>query len=935
MYIFRIPFILLLILALSSPLTLLAESNKTAELYEDAVIRLNKDDIEGAIIQLKNVLKADANMLPARVLLGKSYLKNGQPINAESELLNANVLGADPALTLPSLAQAYYMQYKYQTLIKNININGLPADIQSELLIYIGNAHLKLGHIEQAAEAFKQAQEIHLTADAVAGTALVLIHQGKLAAAREMLIKAEQLDADQASVWSVKASISHLKGDLQQALNEYTKAIELDDKNLDAQLARVGILLDLDNREEAHKAINNIREEYKFEPRSIYLDAILLLREGKSKEALKATQEAAGILSEMNPTVINNNRTLLLLAGMVFYDLKQYEQAINYLDLFVKKYPQQVGARKILGSIYLEQREYEKALEVLKPALNFAPDDPRLLALLGNAYMYNDKPDLAVQLLEKAAVFSYQQADIRTDLALGYLNSGDSRQALTELENIYKQDNRQTATGMVLALVYYKLGQLDKARQLAEELSAKEPDNSVFLNWAGSIEAASGNYSRAGEYFKRAIKINPDFIIAQINQGKLLLAQGKAEQAKAHYQAILKQHPEHTATMMELARVYEAQGNFTKAISLMKQTLRLDREQVQTRLYLINLYSRDAQYKEAFQLAEETQELAPKNMDVLLTVVSTSLAAGQPDDARLAFKHMKDIALTNGEAFFRIARAELQAGFLKDAIKTMSLSLHYRPNYLPAQIILTESLLQDGQIQYASDLAKEIKTTHPELADAFRLTGDVLMHSGQPEAAEQEYQQAFQREVNTTNLLNLYQAMVSNRKPNEAALLLEQWLKTHPDDQQARYALVQSKFQQGDLVAAQQNLEIILRQSPDNAYLLNNLANIYALNQDPRALKTARKAYKLAPDNPAINDTLGWLLVQSGDPSQGLSYLREAHFRLGDSPEIRYHIAVALHQLDRDKEALKELKLLLKSGQDFNGIEDARELKKKLTAQIK
>ncbi len=932
MYFFRVGFILLVFLAFSYPQNILANAQKAAELYEDAVIRLNNDDIDGAIIQLKNALKNDPDMLPARVLLGKSYLKGGQAVNAESELLNANLLGADRALTLPSLAQAYYIQYKYQTLIKNIDINGLAAEIQSKLLVYIGHAHLKLGHIEQAAEAFKQAQQTHLTADAVSGTALVLLHQGKLEAAKDMLAKAQQLDIDQASVWNVKASISHLQGKLKPALEEYAKAIELDKNNLDARLARIGILLDLDKRTEAHKEIDAIRQEYQFEPRSVYLNAILLLREGNNREAQAATQEAANILSKMKPAVLNNNRTLLLLAGMVYYDLKQYQQAINYLDLFVKKFPQQAGARKILGSIYLAQREYEKALEVLKPALNLAPDDPRLLALLGNAYRHNDQPDLAVKLLEKAAVFSYQQPEMRTDLALAYLNSGNSRLALTELKNIYQQDKKQTTTGMVLALVYFKLGQLDKALALAEELTVKEPDNAVFLNWAGSIEAASGNFAKAREYYEHAIQLMPDFMVAQINLGKLLLAEGKPDEAKTYFQTLLKQHPEHIATQMELARVYESLGDFAKAIQIMKNTLRLDREQILTRIYLIQLYSRSAHYKEAFLLAEETQERAPKNMDVLLTLVSTALAAGKPEDAKLAFKYMKDIALTDAEAFFRIARAELQAGFLTDAIKTMSLSLHYRPDYLPAQIILAESFLKAGQIQYAQDLSREIKTAHPELADAYRLSGDVLMKSNQPIAAEKQYQQAFQRTANTTNLINLYQAMVQNNKLEQAILKLEQWLQTHPDDQQARYKLVQGKFQMGDRLSAQKNLETILSKSPEQAFLLNNLANIYALNHDPRAIETARKAFKLAPEDPAINDTLGWLLVQNGNTSQGLSYLREAYFRKGDDLEIRYHIAVALHQLDRNKESLKELQQILKTGKNFIGFDDAHKLEKKLKA---
>ena len=44
---------------------------KAAKFYEDALVRYEKKDIEGAIIQLKNALQIDPNMLPVQVLLGK------------------------------------------------------------------------------------------------------------------------------------------------------------------------------------------------------------------------------------------------------------------------------------------------------------------------------------------------------------------------------------------------------------------------------------------------------------------------------------------------------------------------------------------------------------------------------------------------------------------------------------------------------------------------------------------------------------------------------------------------------------------------------------------------------------------------------------------------------------------------------------------------
>ena len=47
------------------------------------MLRYERQDIEGAIIQLKNALQIDKRMLPVQVLLGKALLANGQAVAAE------------------------------------------------------------------------------------------------------------------------------------------------------------------------------------------------------------------------------------------------------------------------------------------------------------------------------------------------------------------------------------------------------------------------------------------------------------------------------------------------------------------------------------------------------------------------------------------------------------------------------------------------------------------------------------------------------------------------------------------------------------------------------------------------------------------------------------------------------------------------------------
>ena len=100
---------------------------------------------------------------------------------------------------------------------------------------------------------------------------------------------------------------------------------------------------------------------------------------------------------------------------------------------------------------------------------------------------------------------------------------------------------------------------------------------------------------------------------------------------------------------------------------------------------------------------------------------------------------------------------------------------------------------------------------------------------------------------------------------------------------------------------------------------------MYQQSKDTRAQDLAERAYRLAPLNAAVMDTLGWLLVEKEDTARALPLLKKASELLPASTEIRYHYAVALTKTGDHRDAKQQFEQLL-AVKDFDRRDEVRTL---------
>lgn len=922
---------LLFLLILASPISLHADEADASRYYESALALMDQSDLKGAIIELKNALQQNSNFLAARILQGKIYVLLKQGADAEKQLTDANQLGADKSVTLAPLAKAYLLQEKYKQLLNNIDPEGQSRSIQSELYAYRGHAYLELREASKAMDAFKTSERLNPDSDlAFTGQAMVLLRKGELDEAAKLADRATTLEPSLPDPWNVKASISHAQGKLDKALKEYSKAISLKAKNLDARIARAGIYIDQKKYPEAAIDLEYLRNEFPGDPQSAYLLSVLQTKQGAPEASKQAINKAADILDTYKESYLEKSEKLLMLAGLVNYDLKRFEKAKNYLGKYIKQFPGQSGARKLLGSVLIQQSKFSRAIVILSPALNYIPDDVKLLSMLGAAYMNTGQHTRANNMLEKAVTLSNGAIGLRTSRALNHLKAGKQKIAIEQLIEIFEQDSLQIRAGIALSQTYLKLGEFTKALQTARKLSNLQPKDVQLLNLLGSTQVRKGSYKEARATFNRAVQLNPEFIQTRLNLGKLDILENNADKARQRYTHILEEQADNIPAMIEMARLEDTLGRNKEAIRWLEKARSTDKNFIEAILYLADLYIRTGNPKKSLEIAREAGLVTPKNMEVLAASARANLGVGKPEIARVIYRKMFSLAGSNPEVLYQIALHQMGANILDDAIFTLQQTLNTNPDHLLTQVKLVQALLLVGQTEEAYKPAKKLREKYPEQAFGYRLVGDVFMQQQKFKDAEKSYRVAMKKDKSTQHAILIYQAKSSAGNQQSAVRFLEQWTKSYPKDQVARMALAEGNLKLGRLEIARTQYERLLENNPKLPGILNNLANIYYRLNDKRALSTAEKAYELAPEDVSINDSLGWIMANQGQAERSLRYLRDAYYRASSNPEIRYHIAFALEKLGRKEEARKELEAALHSKQPFDGIEEARKLQKKL-----
>lgn len=881
-----------------------------------------KGDNPSAIIQLKNALQKSPDNADARFLLGTIYNKVGDAASAEKELRRALQLGYAADKVLPELVTALLAQGNFQAVVDETG--KLDARLLTpQMLTLRGNALLGLNQGSEAQAAFAQA----LAATpglpgALLGLSRHALSEKNAAQADDYVEQAIRQNPQNPEVWLFKGDLKRAQGDNDQAVAAYRQILQIQPGHV-AALLNLAMMQTSEGQFAEAKA--NIDAARRANPKNLmvlYAQALLDSRQDKPAAALESIQKILSADPEHMPTV--------LLAGAVQLALGSYPQAEQHLRKYLEHYPKNLFATKLLATVLMRTAQTPAAIAMMTEALRGAPDDLQLLSMLGDAYMQSGDFAHATEAFGKASALSPKAGELHTALGMSKLGLGENERAIQELELGAKLNTQSPQSSVMLGMTQLRLKQFDKALATALALEKAQHDSVVAQNLKGAAYLGKNDLSNARASYEKAMSLDPLNLAAAGSLTQLDLQAKHPEAAKKRFEAMLEKDKKNIQIMAALSNLALTQGNTAESTSWLEKASRENPDMLLPSLQLITHYLRIGENKQALDLARKLQGSNSGNADFLDLL---ALAQYANDDKNAALETYARVAAArpqSGAVQMRIAKIQIDLKNNNAARDALNKAISIQPELIEAQLALATLESSLGNYDKALSIASKLQAKNPKSPVGYELEGNVLMQQQKFDKAASAFERALALTQSGPVLIKLHDALAKSGKKDAADARLTRWIKDHPDDIPARLYQAGLYTDASQLQAAAEQYQAILRLQPASVPALNNLAWIYQQQKDGRATALAEQALKLDPENPAVLDTLGWLLFEQGNFKRAVELLKKAVTIAPMLPEMHYHLAQALLKAGDKEQARKELEQVLKTGNYYPKLEEAKALLKQL-----
>jgi len=506
---------------------------------------------------------------------------------------------------------------------------------------------------------------------------------------------------------------------------------------------------------------------------------------------------------------------------------------------------------------------------------------------------------------------------------------GESEELSINDSDFHKNDDKQVVFG------YLKANEFVKARQEIDKLLKKRPEDTNLYILQAAAYQQEGNKQAVEESYKRILVIDKRNIVALHGLASIAIKKGELEKAKKYHEKILLINDVYVKSYMALAKISGIQGDLIAAQSYLLKGIENTAGNIGAKVDLVYALSKNyARQKKPYKAIEVANKLLidnANNVDVLSFYVYAYLLNNKVQQAE---KVLRQLFLQEpNETKHRVFLANIlskQIGREKDLLSLLDEIINLAPEKIQSYVFKVNHLISKKLYQKALSESVLVDKAFPEFSIGKQLKAQVYLAEKNIIKGIESYKKAYQQQPDDKLLFILVDLMIKNNQHSDALSLVKKQIGENPEKTVLKLVLADIYVRNHNVVKAIENYELVLKESPNNVKALNNVAWAYYKQDNPAALSYAYRAYQLAPENAAVTDTYGYLLVKQGEIEEGMQILKKTVVLAPSVKSYQFHLADAYAIQGNKSLAITILDAILKDGQLFSGKESAEALVNKL-----
>lgn len=891
-----------------------------------ARVEVGNGDFQTAAIRISNVLRADPDNRDAHVLRGELALAVGDYPTAAAEFERSMDLGVPAEQVALGLAKASAELEQHERALAVLDTAMSAFRDDAEYWVVRGDVAARAEMVDEARAALDRAAALG------ANGVPYLMARGRLAWTRGELDEAESMFKAAVAEDAASGDVYAALGELYARFERYTDAAEalttaanlfrsngsvLPEARVLLGLAQVGLAQnDLDA---AAAAAERLAERLPQGAMASYLRGLVEYRRGRFDAAIASLQEAVNAAPD--------NQQFLTLLAATHLARGNLGQAELHLLRVLARNPRDPAAVKLLAETRLRQQRPEAALEALRPLAGLEAEDAQVSLLTGLANVLAGNAEQGIVYLEQASALDPGNQLLKLELAKAYSAVDRHAEAAAVLSESLEPGGSagDIEARLLQLLAYARAGDRGSGDRAVAGLLEEHSDDPRAYVVAATYRQAVNDAQEARALLERAVEVDGAFVPARMLLAAALAQEGRIAEAEQQLEQVVAAEPGNAQALAGLAQIAAARNDLRASEELLREASR-NSGSVVPRLMLAQLLIGQRRFADAGGVLEEARGIAPDNPEVIAVQGLLALAEGRSGDAASLLEAAQARMPQRVGVALALADANLRAGAPERAKAVLQNVLATAPQSLPIRAALGMVELSLGATDEALAIAKDLQAEFPQQWQGYLLEARVEIARRRYGAAADVLRVAYEQEPAWPVLTELVNALELAGRTEQALEALSSWVSREPTDVRARLTLAQALQADGRTEEALRQYEAVLDIDERNVVALNNGAWLYHQLGDARALPLAERALSVAPENPAVLDTLGTILIGLDREQDAISHLEKAAQLAPQALDIRYHLAEALVGLGRRAEARATLEGLLAEGRSFENRSAAEAL---------